>query len=68
MVTKATTTSTWEEREKALSVGLGESLYNAEVLEEAVQARLRDPLLSPKSRAGLKQILITAQRLQRTLR
>jgi len=68
MVTKETNTLSWEEREKALSVGQGESLYNAEILEEVVQARLRDPLLEPKSRAGLRQILITAQRLQRTLR
>ena len=58
----------WEEREREIRVNLGETLHHAEVLEEAVLARLKDPLLAPKSKAGLRQILKTAHRLQRTLR
>jgi hypothetical protein len=57
-----------EDRERETLVIRGESLHNADVLAEAVQARLNDPLLTPKSKASLKQILKTAQMLQRTLK
>lgn len=60
--------SSWEERERTIRVNLGETLNHAEILEEVVLARLKDPSLPAKSKAGLQQILRTTHRLQRTLR
>lgn len=57
-----------EDRERSASANLRETLHNADLIEEAIQARLNDPQLSPKSKAGLRQILRTAHRLKRTLR
>jgi len=60
--------SAWEDREKSISVNLGEALRSTSLIDEAIKARLLDPHLTPKSKAGLRQILRTAHRLQRTLK
>ena len=62
------TPSFWEDRERSISVNLGEALHNTGLIEEAIKARLLDPHLAPKAKAGLRQILRTAHRLQRTLK
>ncbi|GEM_PF-4105789 len=62
------TPSTWEDRERSTSANLRETRHNADLIEEAIQARLLDPNLAPKSKAGLRQILRTAHRLQMTLK
>jgi hypothetical protein len=59
---------TWEERTKAISMNLQQTLQNAGAIEETVKARLEDPGLSAKAKAGLRQILRTSNRLKRTLK
>lgn len=60
--------STWEDRQRSATANLRETRHNADLIEEAIQARLKDPALAPKSKAGLRQILRTAHRLQQTLK
>jgi hypothetical protein len=67
MATEATP-STWEDRERSTLANLKETRHNADLIEEAIKARLKDPALAPKSKAGLRQILRTAHRLQQTLK
>jgi hypothetical protein len=62
------TPSSWEDRERSISVNLGEALHNTGLIEEAIKARLLDPYLAPKAKAGLRQILRTTHRLQQTLK
>ncbi len=62
------TPPTWEDRERSTSANLRDTRHNADLIAEAIQARLVDPNLSPKAKTGLRQILRTAHRLQRTLR
>ena len=67
MATEATA-SNREDRERSTSANLRETRHNADLIEEAIKARLLDPNLAPKAKAGLRQILRTAHKLQRTLR
>jgi uncharacterized membrane protein len=59
---------TREEKMRSISLYLQQTLQNAGQIESTVKTRLEDPDLSPKSKAGLRQILRTAHRLQRTLK
>ena len=58
----------WEERQESAIRNLRETLQCAGKIEETIKARLDDPTLSSKEKAGLGKILRTAHMIQRTLK
>lgn len=58
----------WEERQESATRNLRETLHCAGKIEETIKARMEDPTLSSKEKAGLGKILRTAHMIQRTLK
>ena len=58
----------YEERQESIALNLGETMETATQIEAIIKGRLDDPSLNAKAKAGLRQILRTTGKLQRTIK